>query len=267
MTGSNTGSGLLADRVAVITGGTSGIGRGIALAFAEQGARAVIVAARSEEPREGGVPTHRLIAERHGIEARFVPCEITDSAQIRALGEVAEELGGADVWVNNAGIVGRKAPTVDYPEEDFDEIVAVNIKGTWLGSREAARQMIPRGDGRIINIASVAGVLGSHSSPMYSATKAAVRLFTKAFAREIGASGVRANCILPGSVQTTLIDKDGTLAESEKGRRIAAVTPLGRIAMPADIANAAVFLASDLSDYVTGTDITVDGGLISQVPH
>jgi len=260
-------SGLLDGKVAVVTGGTSGIGRGIALAFAEHGARAAIVAARSEEPREGGVPTHRLLAEEFGIEARFVPCEITDAASIRSLGAAAEELGGADVWVNNAGMVGLKAPTVDYPEEDFDEIVAVNIKGTWLGSREAARQMVPRGSGRIINIASVAGVLASHSTAMYSATKAAVRLFTKAFAREVGPAGVRANCILPGSVLTTLIDKDGSLAESDKGRRISEITPVGRIATPADIAGAAVFLASDLSDYVTGTDLTVDGGLTSQVPH
>jgi NAD(P)-dependent dehydrogenase (short-subunit alcohol dehydrogenase family) len=258
--------GLLADQVVVVTGGSSGNGRAIALAAARQGAKAVVVADLTEAAREGGRPTAEKV-EALGAAAAFVECDVAVAASAVAAADAADGFGGVDLWVNNAGIVGLQSPTVDYDEEAFDTIVAINLKGVFLGSREAARRMGPKGAGSIVNIASVAGVLGARSSAMYSATKAAVRLFSKVLAAEVGPAGIRVNCVLPGIVRTQLTDASGNLTKGERGERLRQIIPVGRVAEPDDVADAVVYLGSDLSRYVTGSDLTVDGGLTSHVPN
>ncbi|HEX4659006.1 MAG TPA: SDR family oxidoreductase [Streptosporangiaceae bacterium] len=251
-------TGLLAGRVAVVTGGSSGNGRAIARAFARHGASAVLIADVRPDPREGGKPTDEVIRAETGTHAEFMACDVSRSADLDAVVARADGLGGLDVMVNNAGIASRAVPIVDVDDATIDRVVDTNLKGVLYGCRAAARSMLPRGRGCIINMSSIAGLVGTANSAVYSASKGGIRLVTYALAVELGAAGIRVNALHPGVIDTAMMREAGITGQ-EEGLR--AHIPSGRVGRPEDVAGAAVFLASDLAAYVNGSSTCVDGGL------
>jgi len=249
---------LLSDRVAVVTGGASGNGRAIARTYAEHGADVVVADVR-ESPRRGGTPTHELI-EREGGAGRFVDCDVTDREDLAAAVDAAEALGGVDVMVNNAGVF-REESFLDVTEGEFERLIDINLKGTFFGAQVAAQRMVRGDGGAIINLSSIAGLRGSGGFATYAASKGAVRLLTYALADELGPEGVRVNAIHPGIIDTAMTAEDVPLVGGETGEALVEEIPGGRFGEPEDVADAALYLASDLAEYVTGESLVVDGGL------
>jgi NAD(P)-dependent dehydrogenase (short-subunit alcohol dehydrogenase family) len=250
-------SGLLAGRIAVITGAASGIGRETALAMAVHGASAVVVADLRAEPREGGRPTVELLREA-GVAAEFVAVDVTYRAGLQQAVDAAEALGGLTTMVNCAGIF-RREDFFEVTEDAFDQMFAVNVRGTFFGCQVAAAAMRDRG-GSIVNLASVASYRGSLGHATYHASKGAVQSLTYALARDLAPHSIRVNAVHPGAVDTSMLRVDDpvlpTLDEST-------AFPLGRAGAPSDIAGAIVYLASDLAAYVSGASLTVDGAAAS----
>jgi NAD(P)-dependent dehydrogenase (short-subunit alcohol dehydrogenase family) len=245
---------------AVVTGGASGNGRAAALALAEHGAD-VVVADRREEPREGGTPTHERIRAETDAEARFVECDVTESEEVQRAVAVADDLGGLGVMVNNAGII-RTGQVSEVDEEDFDAVFDVNVKGVFFGSKAAARSMRDRGvEGSIVNMSSLSGLVGGGGNSLYCASKGAVRLFTYALAAELGPHGIRVNAIHPGPVETKMIEEDAPIVGTDYEDPYKASIPLQRFGEPDDVADAVLYLASELSSFVTGTSLVLDGGI------
>jgi NAD(P)-dependent dehydrogenase (short-subunit alcohol dehydrogenase family) len=250
--------GALDGKIAIVTGGTSGIGEGIAKAFVSEGAKVVIVGRREEEGR----------ALEKEIGVRFVRADVANEADVKAMvDKTVEWFGRVDCLVNNAGI---PAPMVSITEVDvatIDQVLAVNVKGVVLGIKHAAPLMLAQQSGSIVNISSMAGHRGGVSGHIYSASKGAVSALTRSAAAELGEKGVRVNSISPGAIVTGIFGKNAGL-EGSKADRVAGVAketfarlqPIPRAGMPDDIAQAAVFLASDGSGFVNGQDIVVDGG-------
>jgi NAD(P)-dependent dehydrogenase (short-subunit alcohol dehydrogenase family) len=255
---------LLSGRVAVVVGGASGIGQAIARALARYGAAAVVVADIRREPREGGTPTDELIRADSSASSVYVPCDVTEPNQVDQAVSAAREFGSVDIMVNSAGIV-EPAPFAELDSSGVNRIVKINLLGAVYGCQSAIREMTVRGHGSIINIASVAGVTASYGA-MYSSTKAGVVLLSASLASQYGPHGIRVNAIAPGLTETAMTRLDGNLVGTHAGAVRLAQIPLGRFAVPEDMANAAVFLASDLASYVTGTVITVDGGWTAHLP-
>jgi NAD(P)-dependent dehydrogenase (short-subunit alcohol dehydrogenase family) len=249
-------SGLVEDKVAVITGAASGIGRATAFALAREGAAAVVVADIRSEPREGGKATHDAIS----CDSRFVECDVTKLADLERAVAAADEFGGLDIMINNAGIVVVKE-FLDFTEEDYDRQMAVNAKGVFFGTQIAGRRMAAKGGGAIVNLSSIAGICGVGATSAYSASKGAVKLTTYAAAKALAPMGIRVNAIHPGLVTTELVTGDFGLPADA----IATVfpSPIGRAAQPEDIADAIVMLCSDGSRYMTGASLVVDGGMIN----
>ncbi|MTD13873.1 glucose 1-dehydrogenase [Nakamurella sp. YIM 132087] len=252
---------MLAGKVAVVTGAASGNGREIALEYARQGAAAIILADLISEPREGGKPTTELLDEL-GATYRFVTCDVSSESDWEALMAAADEFGGVDVLVNNAGIVGKPGSILDLPVEEFDRILGINLRSVFFGIKAAGSRMAEKGGGSIINMSSVAGLHGSVASPGYSASKGGVRLITYAAAGDpkLAGRGVRVNAVHPGVIETAMTLIDRPLASGADHHPMLGVVPLGRLGTPGDIAGACVYLASDLSAYVNGQSIVVDGG-------
>jgi len=254
---------LLSTQTAIVTGGASGIGRNIALTFADHGANIVVADVR-ETPREGGEPTHEKITNETDQSAVFVECDVTERADLEAAVEVAEDLGGLDIMVNNAGI-HSETPFLDITEEEFDQLMDINVKGVFLGAQVAGEQLIENDDGgTIINMASLAADSGAAYQTLYTASKGAVKSLTYALADFFGGHGVRVNAIKPSFTETQMLEQGG-MGEGEAGKQLQqamlGATPAGRFGQPNEIANVALFLASDLSSYVNGESILVDGGL------
>lgn len=245
--------GLLEGKVAVVTGGASAIGRAVALRFAAEGARAVVVADLREDPREGGTPTHELIRQS-GTDAVFLRTDVRSVRDTQAAVEAAEQFGGVDVLVNNAGLL-RAAKIVDVTEDEYEALMDVNVKGVVFASQAAVRSMTAaRRSGVIINLSSIGGLHGSPGIAVYSAAKGAVRLLTYSLAKELGRKGIRVCALHPGVIDTSMTQLDVPVGDAT------AAVPLGRVGTPEDIAGAAAFLASDLAGFVTGASLTVDGG-------
>ena len=241
---------LLEGKTAVVTGGAQGIGFAIAERFVAEGARVVLGDLDAEA-------TEAAVQKLGGADvARAVTCDVTSAADVEALVNVAvTELGALDVMINNAGIT-RDATMRKMTEEQFDQVIAVHLKGTWNGTRFAAGIMREAGGGAIINISSISGKVGLMGQTNYSAAKAGIVGMTKAAAKEVAHLGVRINAIQPGLIRSAMTEAmpqriwDAKLAE----------VPMGRAGEPGEIASVAVFLASDLSSYMTGTVLEVTGG-------
>lgn len=250
----------LADRTAIVTGAAGGIGKAIALRFAEQGAT-VIVADLTEEPREGGAPTVETIRAAGG-RAEFLTCDVTRAADLEAAVARAVALGGRlDVIVNNAAI-GTDTPLHETSEADFDRVMAVNAKGVFLGCRAAVRQMMgqdPLGEvrGRIVNISSQHGMIRAPHDFAYGVGKAAVVYMTRQIAGDYAEHGIVCNAVAPGKILT---GKTGRAIAPEMLEYSRSRTPWPRLGRPMDVANAALFLASDEASYITGENLMVDGG-------
>lgn len=241
---------LLAGRTAVVTGGAQGLGLAIAEVFIAEGARVIL----------GDLDLDRTRAAADALGgsdvARAVRCDVTSGDQVDALVATAlEEFGRLDVMVNNAGIT-RDATLRKMTEEQFDDVIAVHLKGTWNGTRAAAAVMREQGSGAIINMSSISGKVGLIGQTNYSAAKAGIVGLTKAAAKELAHVGVRVNAIQPGLIRSAMTEAmpqriwDAKLAE----------VPMGRAGEPREVATVALFLASDLSSYMTGTVLEVTGG-------
>ncbi len=254
-------AGLLEGKAAVVTGGTSGIGRAVCRTFADHGADVVVADVR-EEPREGGGPTRELIEEETDAHATFVECDVTDLDDLEAAVSAADEFGGIDVMVNNAGIVGPQATIGEIDYDDYRSLMRVNVDGVFLGSKVAAARMVDENGGSIVNTSSVAGIVGAANLTPYCTAKGGVRLLTYSLAAELGPEGIRVNTIHPGVIETAMTVEDSPMVGTEEGEAMKATIPLGRFGQPEDVAGVVTFLASDLASYVTAESIVVDGGMV-----
>jgi NAD(P)-dependent dehydrogenase (short-subunit alcohol dehydrogenase family) len=251
----------LAEEIAVVTGGASGIGREISLTLAEQGADVVVADLRSE-PREGGEPTHERIDSEFDGTGRYVECDVTEPSDLEAAVDAAEALGGITVMVNNAGI-SRSQGFLEVTEQQYERMMDINAKGTFFGSQAAANRMVDAGRaGSIVNIASISGVTGRATGAHYCASKGAVRLMTYAMAAALGPHDIRANAVCPGLVESPMTRQDLEMFGEETGAidTYERTAPLQRVGQPQDIADAVLYLASPLSGFVTGESVVVDGG-------
>ncbi len=251
-------SGRLDGAVAVVTGAASGIGEGTARRFVEEGAR-VVVADLQEEPG-------MALADELGDVALFVRTDVTSEDDIAAAVDAAvDEFGRLDVMFNNAGVVGVVGPIADTTAESWDHTVSILLRGVFLGTKHAARVMVPQESGVIISTASTAGVVGGLGPHAYTAAKHGVIGLTKSVANELAPHGIRVNAIAPGNTATAMtasvFSSDLDVEATAKG--IARMSPLGYAGFPADIAAAAVYLASDDGRYVSGHTLVVDAGQTS----
>ncbi|ELY91081.1 3-ketoacyl-(acyl-carrier-protein) reductase [Natrialba hulunbeirensis JCM 10989] len=250
---------VLEDEVAVITGGASGIGRAIARRFAADGAD-IVIADIQDTPREGGKPTHELIDEETEAETAYVECDVSSVDDLESAVAAADEFGGVTVMVNNAGIFHGEE-FLETEEEAFDRMMNINVKGVYFGAQAAARRMVEADGGSIINLSSVAGLEGAGEFVTYCGTKGAVRLLTYAMASVLGPEDVRVNTIHPGLIETTMTTDDVSIIGSEDEDAFLESIPSRRAGQPDEIADAAVYLASEQSSYVTGESLVVDGGM------
>ncbi|MFQ5877591.1 MAG: SDR family NAD(P)-dependent oxidoreductase [Acidobacteriota bacterium] len=248
---------LLEGRVALVTGGASGIGRATALLLAREGAAVAVADVNAPE----GEAVARSIAEAGG-RAVFERCDVAVADECRrAVERTVAELGGLGILFNNAGIM-RRATVLDTGEDDWDLIMQVNVKSIFLMSRCAVPVMARAGGGSIINTASDWGLVGGERAAAYCASKGAVVLLTKAMAIDHGPQGIRVNCVCPGDTDTAMLRaQPAQLGEDpEAFLNDAARTPLGRVGRPEDVARAVLFLASDESSFMTGSSLVIDGG-------
>lgn len=251
----------LADKVALITGAGSGIGRAMAVLFAQEGAR-VFVADLDEG---SAAETARLIAQAGG-EAASRRVDVTRSEDVQAMVvDCLERFGRIDILCNNAGI-GSTDTVVDTPEEVWDQVFAVNARGAFLGCKYVIPRMIEAGGGVIVNTASVAGLVGIKNRAAYCASKGAVVMLTKAVAVDHVQQNIRCNCICPGTVDSPWVARLLAAAADPAAARAAleARQPMGRLGTPEEVAKAALYLASDDAAFVTGSELVMDGGWTAQ---
>jgi NAD(P)-dependent dehydrogenase (short-subunit alcohol dehydrogenase family) len=247
----------LKDRVALITGGTSGIGEATALLFAAEGARVAITGRNAE--RGAGV-VERI--QKLGGEAVFIRADVSVAEDCRrAVDETVLAFGRVDILFNNAGVFYPQT-AIECSEREWDEQIDVNLKGTFLMAKFALAGMIARGSGVIVNNASGWGIVGGDRAVAYCASKGGVVLMTKAMAIDHGGQGIRVNCVCPGDVETPMLPADAKMRGVKWEEYIAgcAARPLGRVGTVEEIAKAVLFLASDDSSFMTGAALVVDGG-------
>jgi len=244
----------LKGKVAVITGSARGIGKAIAEKLAEAGATIII----SDIMEELGVATAKEISEKYKVETLFIPANVTLSEDNQNLVNTAvEKFGSIDIMVNNAGIT-KDGLFARMKEQDFNLVLDINLKGAYLGSQAAYLKMMKQRSGTIINMASVIGLVGNLGQANYAASKAGLIGMTKSIAAEAAKRGVRCNAIAPGYIKSEMTD----LLKEEVQEEILKKVPMNKMGSVEDVANAVLFLASDLSTYITGKTITVDGGMV-----
>lgn len=247
--------GTLKGKKALVTGGTAGLGRAIALKFAEEGADVVIFGTNEERGA-------KVVEEIHGLEgqpkALFLKVNVANTAEVdSAVKKVLETFSQIDILVNNAGITCDQL-LMKMTEENWDKVMDINVKSCYNTCRSLVRSMLKLKWAKIINVSSVVGLIGNPGQVNYAASKAAVIGFTKALAKELATRNVCVNCIAPGFIDTGMTE---VLTAAQREATLAQI-PLNRMGQADDIANAALFLASSLSDYITGQVITVDGGMV-----
>ena len=245
-------------KVALITGAASGIGRATALTFAREGARVVV----SDVDASGAEETVSLIGEAGG-ESVFIHSDVSKAAHVEALvSRSVEVYGRLDAAHNNAGIEGIRVPTADFPEDEWDRVMSINLKGVWLCMKYEIQQMLAQGGGAIVNTSSIAGLIGMKGSTAYGAAKHGVVGLTRVAALEYAQSGIRVNAVCPGAVETPLARR--LMGEDpEREAMYMAIHPVGRLGTPNEIAEAVAWLCSDAASFVTGLAMPVDGGVVA----
>lgn len=241
---------LLKDKVAIVTGGTSGIGRATAVAFAKQGAKVAILGTHEERGNE--------VCQELGPSGTFYQADVSNLKQIQAtVKQILEHYGQIDILVNNAGIT-KDQLLIKMSEEDWDQVMDINVKSCYNLSHSCVRSMMRNRSGKIINVSSVVGLTGNAGQVNYAASKAAMIGFTKALAKELASRNIQVNCIAPGFIETRMTEN---LTEAQKEILLSQI-PMGRMGKSEDVADLALFLASDKSNYLTGVVIPVDGGMV-----
>jgi NAD(P)-dependent dehydrogenase (short-subunit alcohol dehydrogenase family) len=245
------------NKVAIVTGGSFGIGRATAIAFAKRGAKVVI--ADWIEDKET-----LSVIQAHGGKAIFVRCDVSKDADVKNMvDKTIVQFGRLDFAFNNAGIEGASAPTHQCTEDNWDKTIGVNLKGMWLCLKHEIMQMLKTGGGTIVNNASIAGLVGFTNIPAYVASKHGVIGLTKNAALEYAKSNIRVNVVCPGVIKTPMIDRfTGKSKEVEK--QFESMEPVGRLGQPEEVAETVIWLCSDASSFVTGDAIPVDGGWTAQ---
>lgn len=247
----------LQDQVAIVTGAAAGIGRGIALAMAKEGAKLVV----ADWSEEGGRETVALV-NNSGGKALFVKTDVSNPADINQMAQAClDEYGRIDILVNNAGIV-RFAPFHETTEADWDAVININLKGVFLACKRVIPEMLKQGRGKIINMSSIAGQVGFENTGPYCASKGGVIAMTRALALEYAPHRINCNCIAPGIIKTAMTHD--MLADPAQKQFLASATPYPREGEPDDIAQATVYLASAESDFVNGHVLAVDGGWLAK---
>ena len=245
--------GILKDKVAIVTGGSRGIGRAIAEVFAREGAHVVICGRKLD--------TLDQVAREIGPAVKPVVCHVGRIDQIESMiGTTAREFGRIDILVNNAGTNLAHGPCLEMDEAQFDKMVEINVKSAFRLVKLVAPGMCDRGSGSIINIASMSGLRPQVHSLLYSMTKAALIMMTQSYALELGPRGVRVNAIAPGLIQTAL--SEYYWKDQQRSSELFARQPIQRIGQPAEIAEVALLIASERGSYMTGQTVVVDGGLL-----
>jgi NAD(P)-dependent dehydrogenase (short-subunit alcohol dehydrogenase family) len=254
----------LKDKVALITGAASGIGRATAVLFGQEGAKVMC----ADIDGEGADRVARQIADSGG-EAASLPADVSRAADAeRMVQGTVERWGRLDVLVNNAGIV-FVLPLTQVPEEEWDRLMSVNLKGVYLGCKYAIPQMVSQGKGAIVNTASIAGLRGFANWTTYSASKGGVLQLTKALAMEVARMNVRVNCVCPGIIDTGMVDQAVVMQGVDRAEFVATLGqwhPMGRIGQPEEVAASILFLASEDASFITGVALSVDGGLWAGTP-
>ncbi len=252
-------AGLVQDKIALVTGGGSGIGRATALTFAREGAKVVV----ADIVVTGGEETVQLIHAAGG-ESIFVKADMANASDIEAMVQkVVATYGRLDCAHNNAGIEGATGRTADYSEAEWDRVIRINLTAVWLCMKYEIPQMLKQGGGAIVNTASDAGLLGVPQMPAYVASKHGVVGLTKTAALEYAKSGIRVNAVCPGVIHTPMVERI-TGQRPGRAERMTAAEPVGRMGKPEEIAAAVVWLCSDAASFVTGLPMAVDGGIAAQ---
>jgi NAD(P)-dependent dehydrogenase (short-subunit alcohol dehydrogenase family) len=245
------------NKVALVTGGSFGIGRATAIAYAKKGASVVIA-----DWIEDNETLNEIKAL--GGEAIFVKCDVSKSDDVKAMvDKTISTFGRLDYAFNNAGIEGISASTQDCTEENWDKTIGINLKGVWLCMKYEIPEILKQGKGVIINCASIAGLVGFPGLPAYVASKHGIIGLTKTTALECAKLGIRVNAVCPGAIKTPMIDRlTGNKKEAEE--QFAGMEPIGRLGIPDEVANAVIWLSSDEASFVTGHSMAVDGGWVAQ---
>ena len=252
-------AGLLEGKVALITGGSTGIGRATAQIFAREGAKVAV----ADVNVEGAEETVKLIKDAGG-EAIFIKTDVSQTADAEAMvKKVVETYGRLDCAFNNAGIEGELQPTQDYAEATWDRVVGINLKGVWLSMKAEIQQMLSQGGGAIVNTASAAGLVAVPAMSAYVAAKHGVVGLTKTAALEYAKSGIRVNAVCPGGVDTPMVKRVFS-NNPQFAEAAASAEPVGRLAQPAEIGEAVAWLCSEAASFVTGHPMAVDGGMVAQ---
>jgi 3-oxoacyl-[acyl-carrier protein] reductase len=245
---------LLKDQVAIVTGGTKGIGKAVCLIFAEEGAKVVANFSKDVEAAE-----HlREEAKSRGLSLGLFKADVTQPDQVKEMvEETFAQYGKIDILVNNVGLV-RDNFLMLMSDEDWDSLLRANLTSLFYCCRVVIRKMIPQKKGKIINISSISGIMGTPGQVNYAATKGGMISFTKSLARELGSFNIHVNAVAPGLIESEVVSK----MPKERAGAIIKSSSLGRIGKPEEVARAVLFLASDQSDYITGQTIVVDGGIV-----
>jgi NAD(P)-dependent dehydrogenase (short-subunit alcohol dehydrogenase family) len=250
---------ILQDKVALVTEGTSGIGRATAIALAQAGAKVVVIGRRQVEGEE----TIRQI-QAMGGEGFAVSADVSKEADVQMLIEkIMTHYGRLDIAFNNAGVEQDPTPLPEQTEATYDHIIDINVKGVWLSLKHEIPALLKSGGGAIVNTSSVVGLVGGAMVPIYAASKHAVEGLTKSLALEYAKQGIRINAVSPGPIQTEMFDRLSK-ANPEAIEQLIAGQPMGRMGTPKEVANAVLWLCSDASSFVTGQSIAVDGGFVAQ---